>query len=114
MSQPPARQPRPTLCRGEGCGAQVVFLPSQASGGQRFVCAGLPGVKLFVMVRKDDDLVLADQACIEAGEALARQVLVYPSHHADYKPIPACTQAVSFRRSPPRTTTSPTTARSPH
>jgi hypothetical protein len=142
--------PRPTLCRGQGCGVQVVFLPSQASGGERFVCATLPGVKMFVMVRRDDPgvqllaelladertaaalpdnleararvlveearpgLVLADQAAIDTGEALARQVTVYGSHHAGYNPIPACTQAASFRRGSSRAASSPTTAtRSP-
>lgn len=94
----PGGAPTPTLCRGQGCGVQVVFLPSQASDGKRFVCASLPGVKMFVMVRKDDDLRLADQEAIDAGQALARQVTVYGSHHAAYKPIPACTQAATFRR----------------
>lgn len=125
MTQPQSRPPRPVPCKGQGCGLQVVFLPSQASEGKRSICATLPGVKMFVMVRSgpplvladgteiDAGLVLADQDCIDAGQAQARQVTVYGSHHATYKPIPACTQAAAFRREG-RPARSPTTAtRSP-
>jgi hypothetical protein len=97
---PAARAPRPQPCRAEDCPATIVFLPSFANPG-RFVAAtvGARPLRYFVLVRKDDPERLADQETIDAGRATARQVTVYPSHHARYAEVPACPGSARFRRS---------------
>ena len=92
-----AGPPVPTSCRGQGCTATVVFLASAATPG-RFICANLKGERRFVMVKRDDPLVLADQADIDAGDAVARNVLTYSSHHAPYPAVPACPAAAELSR----------------
>jgi hypothetical protein len=91
------RAPRPQECRSEDCDKMIVFLGSAANPG-RWVAANLPGERRFVMVLADDQTRLADQDDIAAGRAVARNVLVYSSHHAPYPAVPACPGSARFRR----------------
>jgi hypothetical protein len=98
-AQAPARAPRPVPCRSEDCEATIVFLPSFAHAGRFVAATVLPRPdRRFVLVLADDPERLADQAAIDQGRAVARQVTVYPSHHARYVEVPACPGSARFRR----------------
>jgi hypothetical protein len=83
--------------RCEDCQAPLAFIPSQASGKPMPLNTPDPPLKVTVLVHAQDDLILADQAAIDAGLAVGRVVTAYTSHYAAYPAVAACPAADRWR-----------------